>query len=378
MISLYQWAKNNDLAYSTATKMFLAGELNGAFKEGRLTFIPDDVLPPKRQTVSCCICQGAYPQITTSHLKQHGVTLAEYRHQYPEARTVAAEVSQKIISALTGIKRSYETRQKVSQGRSGIIPKNHPRFIVGSYTHSEASLDRMAAAQIGRTHSDETRIKIGDGNRGKIRNEDDILKQKTSLAKYYETQDGHFTGKTHTDAVRAAISASVTARQAEYGAEKRAITAELRAQKTRGKKRTDEQKERYRQATMKRIVDKPWTLRNTKGQKTIEAWLIENNIHYKREFMIEGIDHVFDFYLYDYHTIIEFDGSHHWERQWFDAINKTPEELDQLLLERREKDAIINLRVGRAGYRIVRLFGKNDVGDCKEWPSFAEQMALQF
>jgi very-short-patch-repair endonuclease len=375
MISLYEWAQQHSIAYSTATKMFEKGQLAGAIKDGRKTFVPNDTLPPARQTVNCAICNKPFPQITNTHLRQHGLTFEEYKSRYPDVQTATTEVRQSISDNLTGIVRSEEQKQRMSAGRKGIVPQNHPRFVKGAYTPTDETLQKMSEAQRGRVHSEETKQKIGDGNRGKIMPRDDVERRAESLRQKYKDEHHPNFGREFNDEHRTMMCEVALKREANYQPGQRAAINKAIGAAIKGIKRTDEQKETYRAARCKYMSENPGKFSNTSGEVTIAAWLTEHGIQYQQQYQIAGLHHPFDFYLPEYNTIIEFDGAHHWLRPWWNVVGKTEDELAAILETQKAKDANRTAFAEHAGYILIRIRGIADDGDCKEWGTLEEQFA---
>lgn len=165
-ISLLAWAKKFGVGYSQARKMVERGQITTE-KVGSRVLVDEFQQPPPEQKIACAICGARVSQITVSHLRQHGHTVKSYKTAFPDAPIVSADVAASISQAITGTTRSDEVRARVSAGRKGIVPKDHPRFEKGAYRASEATRAKMAAAHTGKTHSEATKAKIGATRRGK-------------------------------------------------------------------------------------------------------------------------------------------------------------------------------------------------------------------
>lgn len=372
MIALYEWAKRHAVTYSSAIKMFEKGELVGVRKEGRKTLVPEDTLPPVRQMITCAICGREFPQITATHLRQHGITFDEYRDRYPDSKTVSMEVRQSISDNLTGIVRTEETKQRVSEGRRGIIPKDHPRFVKGAYTFSEETKQKMSEVHLGHMHTEEAKQKIGDAHRGKKLSEEHIEGMRQRMT----GRPGFFSGRTHSPETINLIRQRAKEREQSYDTTKKLRIAYRKSKSLIGKERTDEQKETYRAARCKWMSENPHKVSNTSGERTIAAWLEERGIPFEQQYQIKGLHHPFDFYLPEYNTIIEFDGAHHWHNPWWNVAGKTAEEIAARMEKQQVKDMKHTEFAQQAGYLVIRIRGKADVGDCKEWGTLEEQLAL--
>ena len=376
MISLLQWSKREHISYSYAQKLLAEDRIEGAVRTGARIIVPIETHAPIRPLLSCRVCGEMFPQITGTHIKTHKMTMTEYKAAYPEARTISEDILEIISSANIGRVNSEEQLAAMAAGRAKMDPAK--RRQAGRHKASDATRAKMSLAQQGRKHTQETKNKIGDAHRGKKLSVRQIEGLRANTLAYYKDHAHPFKGKHHTVETCLRMAAGATVRESNYSAERVAELAENRAKKTRGRKRTEEQKQRYRECTIQRICEKPWTMRNTAGERTIDAWVIEKNIRYKRQYRIPGVNHPWDFYLEDYHTLVEFDGAHHWFAPWFNVAGKTDQEKDQQLADQREKDAVLNLQAGQRGYRVLRVYGRMDVGDCKQMPfSLEEQLAQQ-
>lgn len=71
--------------------------------------------------IQCEICKLWYKQITSTHLKQHEITLSEYKFLYPNSPIVSPEISQKLIKANEKKWSNPEYKEKVGNTISKII-----------------------------------------------------------------------------------------------------------------------------------------------------------------------------------------------------------------------------------------------------------------
>ena len=368
------------MTYAQASKMFIEGQLAGAVRtgEGRgaRVSVPESLVPPSYDPIKCMICGKPVSQITYTHLRVHGITLADYKARFPHADIVSSEVSRSISESISGTVRTEEHKQNISKGRTGVIPQNHPRYVIGAHTASEETKQKMREAHTGLKHTEEAKQKIGDRHRGKIIPQESIEKTRLGLQQYYENNDSAFKGKSHTEDTKNQIRVNTTRYWDNYTDEQRSAHANAIGDGARGLTRTDEQKQTYREARVKFMSENPHKTKDTTGEQSIKTWLEARNIQYVQQFVIDGWWHPYDFYLPEHRTIIEFDGSHHWHNYWFNILGKTKQERETMLVEQFEKDAINNLVAGRAGYRIIRIRGHADVGDSIHG-SLEEQLVLQ-
>lgn len=362
-ISLLAWAKANSVNYSSAQKMFNNDELIGAFRNGSQVRVLENCPVPFVKTIICLVCSNSYQQISSTHLKQHNLTPASYLLLHPGALLLSETVSKTISKKLTGRIVSEETGRRISVSKKGKTPKNHTRYIVGAYSPSEEARAKMAIAATGRPKSEETIAKLrAFGLTREYSDEHKANLVKVGIA-YTAEHGGPMTGKNHSEGSRALMSVKAQEREDNYTEEERAAINLKIGLGGLGRTVTDAQRENYRRARLTEMAKNPSKVKDTKGERTLKSWFEENSIEYIQQFLIPGIWHTYDFYLPAYNTIIEFDGSHHWYDVWFGMEGKTEEERAAKLQYYIEKDAMLSLKAGRAGYRIVRIRGHGDVGD---------------
>lgn len=375
-LSLLSWSKQEGIAYSTAQKMYNDGAITGAFRNenGTRIKVPEG-FTLTRETVTCQVCSRSFPQITGTHLKLHDMSFDEYKTRFPDAPTVSSEVSCLISGALSGRTLSDETKAKISDSKSGTQAWN--KGLTGIYTASEKTRSKMSAAHSGVLHTEDAKAKIGNAHRGKIISPEAIERSRQGLLEYYSHNAGVWAGKKRSQEDRDTISKKMKEVFANMTPERIAELAEQRAQKIRGLKRTDEQKETYRAARCKWMSKNPLKTVNTTGERTVAAWLDGLGVEYRRQYLVEGLHHPFDFYVPEFHLLIEFDGAHHWLRPWFNVLGKDDQERAGMLEAQKAKDVFQTAYARQKGYKVIRFMGKADVGDCKEWGSLQEQLANQ-
>lgn len=95
--------------------------------------------------ITCRICNRTLTALTASHLKLHGVSMAEYRRQYPDAaiRTMSPLARQRISEQRRGMEFSDEHRLSISLSLYG-NKRNQ-----------------------GRVQAEETKLKISNSKKGK-------------------------------------------------------------------------------------------------------------------------------------------------------------------------------------------------------------------
>lgn len=366
MISLYEWAKRQKLAYSTATKMFDTGMLTGAVRDGRYTTVPENTPPPVRELVTCAICGGGFPQITGTHLKLHQISVADYKLKFPNIQTISTAVREDIRTKLTGIERSADFAANVSAGRRGIIPLNNPGAYQPGHQETAATRLKRVVAATNRRHDQATKDKISAANQGKVIPRDIVEKSIIAQRLAYERNGHPLKGHITPPHIRAQQKIIAQKREDNYTPERReAINKAIGIGQT-GIKRTPEQKIRYTAATLKRMQDHPETfkfLKDTKLEQDFEQWCVANAIQYRKQCFITFNDHQhpYDFYLPDFKLLIECDGPLHWAETWYEprgGVTKTEAFAAQQRKDKFWTEAAIEL-----GYLIVRLRGLKKVGD---------------
>ena len=224
-------------------------------------------------------------------------------------------------------------------------------------------------------HSQATKDKIGKAHKGKTISDEQKEVSRKTMERLIAANGGFstFKGKTHSKETKDKLSAIAKARKpSEYMSR---VEAMWKARQ--GSKATPEQRETYRQARLKYMALNPQKLKETGGERQIKKWLIDNGISFQQQYSLRPFGHPYDFYIPQYNTLIEFDGTHHWDRIWFGVANKTEQEKILLLEKQMEKDAIENYDAGKRGMKIIRLRGWTFVGDAPNCLSLKEQLEQQ-
>lgn len=361
-ISLLAWTKQHGVTYSTAQKWVREGIVVAEKVKGRV-LIEESVQPPASQKIQCQLCQREFPQITGTHLRSHGLSLAQYQEQFPDAPIISEEVREKNRSALLGIERSDEFKQNVSEGRKGIRPENHPRYVKGAYSPSEETRAKMSAARQGYRHTEEIKQKIGDAHRGVPETPEAVENNKHAQQEYWAEHDSPKLGVPLSDEQKEKQSKAMLAHEETLDPEFKERRRQWLLKAALGAKRTPEQRERYRQARLRYMEEHPeeWQrFSETKLEIEFKAWCDELGIRCEPQCFItyEGQKHPFDFYLPEYSFLVECDGPHHWELPWF-----ATDDPERFLQEQRQKDQYWTSAGTALGYRVVRLRGRNRIGD---------------
>lgn len=133
--------------------------------------------------IQCEICELWYKQITSTHLKQHEITLLEYKFLYPNSPIVSPEVSQKLISANKEKWSNPEYKEKVSNTISKVIinqwengkynriqSKDHKRKRAKSQSETKQSnpekYSGISAGHYGIKHSDNSKNQMSINSSG--------------------------------------------------------------------------------------------------------------------------------------------------------------------------------------------------------------------
>jgi chromatin segregation and condensation protein Rec8/ScpA/Scc1 (kleisin family) len=124
--------------------------------------------------VSCCICHKEFPNlITSTHLKTHNMSTADYKNMYGDDSLASPEYRKKRSMAYKGEnnpnygnKMRVESRKQISEKTKGREPWNKGKKIEDTSAYKEAAIRREERYQSGelerKTHdySIETRNKI--------------------------------------------------------------------------------------------------------------------------------------------------------------------------------------------------------------------------
>lgn len=260
---------------------------------------------------TCMICQKQFGQITGKHLKSHGLnTVAEYKAMYPDAQTVR-------------------------QRKDGI-----------------ETLERKRLARVGYKHSQETKDKIGLGNRGKKMSTEAIDKWRDSYAEFIRENGSPMLGKDRGDAFRKKMSEIANARSPEQVQQK----LEQMWAARRGSKATLEQRERYSQARLKYMeenLDKlPNKLFNTKPEQEFAGILDSLAMSYKRNVRIGN--RLYDFEISD-NVLIEIDGPYHWNYMMYGNRHMSDSERISLFEESKKRDAYKDQIAKDNNYSLYRI-----------------------
>ena len=259
----------------------------------------------------CMVCNQKFEQITGKHVAKHGFcTVSEYLQQYPGAATVRAR------------------------------------------RDSPETLERKRKARSGKTHSAETKAKIGAKHRGKTRTAEEIDKWRVSYRNFLNEHGSPMLGKDRGTAFKQKMSLIALARpQAMIDAKVQMMQAARR-----GSKATPEQRARYSEARLKYMRENPDKLPSklfdTKPEREFKAELDTRGIPYSRNKQIKG--KLFDFCLND-KILVEIDGPYHWNFKMYGNQSMTDEERIALFEEAKKNDILKNKIATSSGYQIYRI-----------------------
>ncbi len=97
--------------------------------------------------VVCFICGVKSKQITSAHLKMHGMSMLEYKEQFPESKLVNEKTKEKVSIVKTGVSRGEDFSRQQSEARRGFQPE-HLVGIMSPEVAKSISLARMKNASL--------------------------------------------------------------------------------------------------------------------------------------------------------------------------------------------------------------------------------------
>lgn len=260
---------------------------------------------------TCRECGREFGQITGKHVRTHGFnTVAEYLEKHTGAQTV---------------------RER---------------------TDSAETIERKRLARLGKKHTEETKVKIGTGNRGKKMSAEAIDKWRESYARYLDEHGSPLAGRERPEEFRKKMSEIAKNRPKELVDAK----VEMMLAARRGSKATPEQRERYKQARLKYMAENPDKLPSklfdTTPEREFKAELDTRRISYSRNKQIQG--KLFDFCLND-KILVEIDGPYHWNFKMYGNQSMPDEERIALFEEAKKNDILKNEIAVNNGYQIYRI-----------------------
>ncbi len=261
--------------------------------------------------IECQICGRKMGNIAGKHLKSHSISTAEYKTRFP--------------------------------GHPVIMPR----------TVSEETRQKQSLARTGRKQSAETKAKIGAGNTGKTRSQEDIDKWRESYAIFLEQNGGSpQKGSKRSEEFCARMSEIAQARDPELVQQKLEQMWEAR----RGSKATEAQRENYRDGRLKFMADNPHKLPkqmfNTVPEQEFALILDKLNISYERSFHLGN--RVFDFKV-GHNILIEIDGPYHRTLGFYLPPGSSDDEKVAKLMGFIERDRLKDNLARQKGYFIYRI-----------------------
>ena len=109
------------------------------------------------EKIECKICGRKFKQIHHRHVKQHGLTIDEYKKQFPDAPINSEASSQRRSDSITG--REFTWANKISESNKQSW-KNNPNQGRTGVPLSEDSKKQLSEKLMGHYVSKETRVKI--------------------------------------------------------------------------------------------------------------------------------------------------------------------------------------------------------------------------
>ena len=181
--------------------------------------------------VQCRICGCAFKAINRRHLTKHGVSLEDYKEQFPDAEIESTELSAKRRAAaiannekLWNISSRTPKDPKVRVAWNKDKKLNEDTKVKLSSAARERYKTGTAHPMLGKTHTEESKKRISEKNKGKKISIEQLEKQAAKLAIYRVSAEyvPPMLGKSHTAEARARISI-----KSAQSAEKRRSSAQL-------------------------------------------------------------------------------------------------------------------------------------------------------
>ena len=261
--------------------------------------------------IECQICGRKLGNLTGKHLTSHGLSAQEYRDRYPG------------------------------------FPTTMPRV------QSEVTKEKRAAKLRGRKLSEDTKAKIGAGNRGKVMDPQAVARQKASYRKFLDENGGSpQKGFKRSDQFKARMSEIARNRDPQLVQAKLEQMWEAR----RGSTATPEQRENYSAGRIKYMINNPDKLGrklfNTIPELEFEKELIDRNIEFSKSVHIGN--RVFDFKI-GTNILVEIDGPYHRRLGMYLAIDASDDEKVTKLMHIIERDRNKDKMARSAGYFVYRI-----------------------
>lgn len=261
--------------------------------------------------IECQICKRQLGTLVGKHLKSHGVTSKQYQAMFP----------------------------------------GHPVSAMKPWTDELRA--KQKKSRTGRKQSEETKAKIGAGNKGKTRSKEEIDKWRESYAVFLE-QNGGSPQKGSKRSPEFCDRMRQIALNRDEALVQQKVTMMHEAR--RGSKATEEQRDNYRSGRINYMQENPDKLPrrmfNTVPEVEFEQILKDRNVRYERNFHLGN--RVFDFKIGD-DVLIEIDGPYHRKLGLYLSINASDDQrIDKLMkfiMRDRQKDRMAREK----GYLVYRI-----------------------
>jgi very-short-patch-repair endonuclease len=267
--------------------------------------------------------------------------------QFPGFPIVSSDVSKAISDGLSGKVRSPEHIKNLSNAiQKGYDNGRQANKGKLGKPDSTETIEKKRKARTGKKHTQATKDKIGDGNRGKIMSPESIALNKASNALARELNGGGFATGPRSDEFKLRMSEIALARTPE---EVMKYVERMLAVR-RGSKATPEQRITYSHARLKWMMENPDKLpkrmHNTVPEREFEQELITLGLDYKKQYHTSKPHYLYDFLIED-KFLIEIDGPYHYNPKMHETV--------ELFEKQVIKDAFKNLMAGQKGFYIYRI-----------------------
>lgn len=302
--------------------------------------------------ISCCICDRELTQITSSHLRPHGISIAQYKIKFPGAEIVSREIRDKIANANKGKVRTEEHQANLKASVQKSFKEDgrvaHNKGVNGVIKDSEETKAKKRVIHLGAKRSQETKDRMSIANAGRQRSPEAIDKWRLSNALAIEKNGGvgFNKGFKHTQETKDNMSAIASARtEDQYGPKLEAMWAARKAWVP-----TDVQRANYRQARLTLMRDHPelvgFKWRDTKPELEFEAELVKHGMKYTKQYHSSKPHYLYDFKIGD-DVLVEIDGPYHYNPK----MHKTVEDYERQVARDKSKN-VAALENGFTLYRI--------------------------
>lgn len=246
---------------------------------------------------------------------------------------MATESHRKALSE--SLKRGFAEGRSANKGKQG-------------KKDSEETREKKRIAALNRKpHSQATKDKIGKAHKGKTVPREVVERQQASLRLSIKANGGGFATGPRSQEMRDKMSEIVKARPESEWRPKMEAAWEAR----RNQEITDDMREKYRQARLRTMRDKPESVGikvwfDTKPELEFEEELKKRGIKFQKQFHSSNPHYLYDF-LIDDSILIEIDGPWHYKA----SLHRS----EELFKKMQMRDAAKNLAAVKLGFRIARI-----------------------